>query len=121
MPTPYCYDYPRPMVTVDLVVFTVVDQSLRVLLIRRKHDPFAGKWAIPGGYLDMDEPVEAGGPRAAGGDGTGDSRLGGADRLLRPARTRPARPDDHAGPCGRRSAAGDHPIRGATTRRKPAG
>jgi 8-oxo-dGTP diphosphatase len=47
------------MVTVDLVVFTLVDQSLRVLMVRRRHDPFAGKWAIPGGYLEMDEPVEA--------------------------------------------------------------
>src|SRR5262249_54877250 len=31
----------------------------RVLLIRRKHDPFAGMWAIPGGFVDMDEPLEA--------------------------------------------------------------
>ena len=58
MPGPYCYDYPRPQVTVDLVVFTLVEKSLRVLLIRRGHDPFAGKWAIPGGFLEMDEPVE---------------------------------------------------------------
>jgi 8-oxo-dGTP diphosphatase len=63
MPAPYCYEYPRPMVTVDLAVFSLVEQSLRVLLIRRGHDPFAGKWAIPGGFLEMDEPAEAGARR----------------------------------------------------------
>jgi 8-oxo-dGTP diphosphatase len=63
MPAPYCYEYPRPMVTVDLAVFTILEQSLRVLLIRRGRDPFAGKWAIPGGFLEIDEPVEAGARR----------------------------------------------------------
>ncbi len=63
MPAPYCYEYPRPMVTVDLAVFSLVEQSLRVLLIRRGHEPFAGKWAIPGGFLEMDEPAEAGARR----------------------------------------------------------
>jgi 8-oxo-dGTP diphosphatase len=58
MPAPYCYDYPRPQVTVDLVVYTFRERSLRVLLIRRGREPFAGKWAIPGGFLEMDEPVE---------------------------------------------------------------
>ena len=56
MPPPYCYDYPRPSVTVDLVVFAIDGDELHVLLIRRKKDPFAGKWAIPGGFLDIDEP-----------------------------------------------------------------
>jgi 8-oxo-dGTP diphosphatase len=51
------------MVTVDLIVFSLVEQTLRVLLIRRGHDPFAGKWAIPGGFLEMDEPAEAGARR----------------------------------------------------------
>jgi 8-oxo-dGTP diphosphatase len=46
-------------VTVDLVVFAWMDRTLRTLLIKRKHDPFAGKWAIPGGFIEMDEPVEA--------------------------------------------------------------
>src|SRR5436190_23199109 len=44
------------MVTVDIVVVTREVQP-RVLLIRRKHDPFVGKWALPGGYLDMDETL----------------------------------------------------------------
>lgn len=51
------------MVTVDLAVFSLVEQSLRVLLIRRGREPFAGKWAIPGGFLEMDEPAEAGARR----------------------------------------------------------
>ena len=59
MSPPYCYDYPRPAVTVDMVVFALIDGELRVLLIRRKHDPFAGRWAIPGGFLGIDEPIEA--------------------------------------------------------------
>jgi 8-oxo-dGTP diphosphatase len=56
---PYCYEYPRPAVAVDLAVFGLDGAALRVLLIRRKHDPFAGRWAIPGGFLDIDEPIEA--------------------------------------------------------------
>ena len=100
MPAPYCYEHPRPQVTVDLVVFALVESSLRVLLIRRGHDPFAGLWAIPGGFLEIDEPV--GGSRQARaprGDGPGDPGLGRADRLLRGTRPRPTRPHDHAGPC----------------------
>jgi 8-oxo-dGTP diphosphatase len=58
MSLPYCYKYPRPAVTVDLVVFALGDDGLRILLIRRKHDPFAGCWAIPGGFLEMDESAE---------------------------------------------------------------
>ena len=63
MPTSYTYKYPRPMVTVDLVVFALSQDGLRALFIRRKNEPFAGQWAIPGGYLEMDEPVEAGARR----------------------------------------------------------
>jgi 8-oxo-dGTP diphosphatase len=51
------------MVTVDLAVFSLVERVLRVLLIRRGHEPFAGKWAIPGGFLEIDEPAEAGARR----------------------------------------------------------
>ncbi len=60
MPPPYCYDYPRPAVTVDLAVFALVGPELRVLMIRRQHDPFAGSWALPGGFLEIDEAIEAG-------------------------------------------------------------
>jgi 8-oxo-dGTP diphosphatase len=54
----YTYEYPRPAVTVDVIIVTR-GRKPRVLLIRRKHDPFAGMWAIPGGFVDMDEPLEA--------------------------------------------------------------
>lgn len=54
----YTYAYPRPAVTVDTVIVTR-EAKPRVLLIRRKHDPFAGAWAIPGGFVDMDETLEA--------------------------------------------------------------
>jgi 8-oxo-dGTP diphosphatase len=63
MPSQFCYDHPRPAVTVDLVVFTTIDARPRVLLIRRKHDPFAGKWAVPGGFLEIEEPFEEGARR----------------------------------------------------------
>ncbi len=54
----YTYEYPRPSVTVDCVIFGLDQESLKVLLIQRKHDPFAGKWALPGGFVDMDEPID---------------------------------------------------------------
>ncbi len=63
MPTPYCYEYPRPSVTVDLVCFAIDAGRLATLLIRRDRDPFAGRWAIPGGFLEMDEPAEVGARR----------------------------------------------------------
>jgi 8-oxo-dGTP diphosphatase len=61
MSPPYCYDHPRPAVTVDIVVFRreAAGGALRVLLIRRGREPFAGRWALPGGFLDIDEPIEA--------------------------------------------------------------
>lgn len=54
----FTYDYPRPSVTVDIVIVTREERP-RVLLIRRKNEPFRGMWAIPGGFVDMDEPLEA--------------------------------------------------------------
>src|SRR5262245_20644179 len=53
----YTYDYPRPAVTVDVIIVTR-EATPRVLLIRRKHEPFAGSWAIPGGFVEMDEALE---------------------------------------------------------------
>jgi 8-oxo-dGTP diphosphatase len=55
---PYCYEYPRPAVTVDIVIVSR-EVRPRVLLIRRKQEPFARKWALPGGFVDMDESLEA--------------------------------------------------------------
>ncbi len=54
---PHTYDFPRPAVTVDAVVFTR-GRPREVLLIRRARDPFKGRWAIPGGFVDMEEDLE---------------------------------------------------------------
>ena len=56
----YSYDYPRPAVTTDAVIFgyNSKNDELNVLLIKRANDPYKGKWALPGGFLDMDETVE---------------------------------------------------------------
>jgi 8-oxo-dGTP diphosphatase len=55
----YTYDYPRPSVTVDIVVFQSRPDSLHVLLIQRGREPYKGYWALPGGFVEMDEPLEA--------------------------------------------------------------
>ncbi len=52
------YDYPRPALTVDAVVFGLDDEDLKVLLIRRDLEPFQGKWALPGGFVRVDESLE---------------------------------------------------------------
>lgn len=52
----YCYDHPRPSVSVDVVVFS--GDGGRVLLILRKAEPYEGMWALPGGFVDPDETVE---------------------------------------------------------------
>jgi 8-oxo-dGTP diphosphatase len=53
----YSYEYPHPAVTTDMVVFTIRDQQLKLLLIKRKLKPFKGKWALPGGFVAMDEDI----------------------------------------------------------------
>ncbi|MDB5313165.1 MAG: hydrolase [Gemmataceae bacterium] len=52
----FSYEYPRPALTVDLVLATREPRP-RVLLIRRKKDPFAGSWALPGGFVDENEKL----------------------------------------------------------------
>lgn len=59
----YTYEYPRPSLTVDTVIFVFKEKGLKVLLIKRKHDPFKNTWALPGGFLDMDETLEVGAKR----------------------------------------------------------
>jgi 8-oxo-dGTP diphosphatase len=54
----YAYDYPRPMVTVDAVVLSMREGKRHVLLIRRGRPPFEGAWALPGGFVGIDEPLE---------------------------------------------------------------
>lgn len=51
-------DYPRPSVTVDMVIFAWLGDDLHVLLIERGSPPFKGMWAIPGGFVKMDESLE---------------------------------------------------------------
>ncbi len=50
--------FERPSVTVDIVVFTVRDSGLNALLVKRKSWPFEGCWALPGGFVKMDESLE---------------------------------------------------------------
>lgn len=52
------YEYPRPALTVDAVVFGLDDEDLRVLLIQRDIEPFEGKWALPGGFVHAGESIE---------------------------------------------------------------
>ena len=54
----YCYKYPHPSVTADCVIFGFDGVSIKVLLIQRGIEPFKGKWAFPGGFMQIDETVE---------------------------------------------------------------
>lgn len=55
---PFTYKYPRPALTVDAIVFKETGNKKEVLLIKRKFAPYKGKWALPGGFVDMDETLE---------------------------------------------------------------
>lgn len=52
-------DYPPVAVTVDLVVFTIRDDQLCVLVVRRRGAPYRGRWALPGGFVEPDEDLPA--------------------------------------------------------------
>ncbi|MBN2588483.1 MAG: NUDIX hydrolase [Sedimentisphaerales bacterium] len=54
----YIYEWPRPMVTVDAVIFKRSQGKISLLLINRKNTPYIGHWAIPGGFVEMDEELE---------------------------------------------------------------
>jgi len=54
---PYCYAHPRPALTVDVALVCDEGTRIEVLLIRRGNDPFRGRWALPGGFVDMDEDL----------------------------------------------------------------
>lgn len=53
----FTYAYPRPMVTADVAVLRL-EAEPEILLIRRKDPPFQGAWAIPGGFMEMEETLE---------------------------------------------------------------
>ncbi|HEX7153494.1 MAG TPA: NUDIX domain-containing protein [Thermoanaerobaculia bacterium] len=55
---PFTYEYPRPALTVDCVVFGFDEGTLKVLLITRANAPFRGRWALPGGFVEMNETLE---------------------------------------------------------------
>lgn len=55
--------YERPSVTVDVVIFTLVESRLHVLMVQRGHWPYADHWAIPGGFVEMAETLEQGARR----------------------------------------------------------
>jgi 8-oxo-dGTP diphosphatase len=57
--TPFCYEYPRPAVATDIVILSLVAGTLRLLLVRRGADPFGGWWALPGGFLQETEDLDA--------------------------------------------------------------
>ncbi len=54
----FTYEYPRPAVTVDCVVFGLDETDLKVLLIQRRLQPFQHAWALPGGFVHLDETLE---------------------------------------------------------------
>jgi 8-oxo-dGTP diphosphatase len=54
----YIYDWPRPMVSVDAVVFAFFKTGIKVLLVNRGNEPFKGKWCLPGGFVEIDEELE---------------------------------------------------------------
>lgn len=54
----YTYDHPHPAVTTDIVIFTIRGLKLEALLIKRRSDPFAGSWALPGGFIENSEDLE---------------------------------------------------------------
>lgn len=55
---PFTYQYPRAALTVDCVVFGYDEGELKVLLIERALEPFEGCWALPGGFVSMDESID---------------------------------------------------------------
>jgi 8-oxo-dGTP diphosphatase len=57
--TTFKYQYPHPAVTVDCIIFGFDGQTLKVMLIQRKSEPFAKMWALPGAFVNEDESLES--------------------------------------------------------------
>lgn len=62
----FVYDYPRPAVTVDCLLLRINEEKIEGLFIKRKKDPFKGCWALPGGFMEIDETPEAAAVRELG-------------------------------------------------------
>ena len=56
---PHTYEYPHFALTVDAILLAENKQGLQILLIQRKNSPFKGEWAFPGGYVGIDEALDA--------------------------------------------------------------
>jgi len=54
----YTYDQARPLLTVENIILSYESKQIKALLIQRKHDPFKGEWALPGGPVAIDESLE---------------------------------------------------------------
>ncbi len=54
----YVYEWPRPMVAADAAVFGIFEGKVKLLLVERGNEPFKGRWALPGGFLNIDEELE---------------------------------------------------------------
>jgi 8-oxo-dGTP diphosphatase len=55
---PFTYAFPRPAVTADVVAFTMRADDVAVLLVQRRDEPFKGRWALPGGFVEENESLE---------------------------------------------------------------
>ena len=53
----YCYSYPHPALTTDIVIFTIRDEKLKLLLVKRHGTPFKEMWALPGGFVSLEEDL----------------------------------------------------------------
>lgn len=54
---PFTYEYERPMVCADVIVLNKQKHQTSILLIQRKNDPYKDSWALPGGFIEMNEDL----------------------------------------------------------------
>lgn len=54
----YSYEYPRPALTVDCAIYKFNNNRKQLLLIKRANEPYKNMWAMPGGFVDMDESID---------------------------------------------------------------